>query len=98
MKLFIIAILVLLLASCVAKPIETTTTENNVKVELLFTVKGCEVYRFKDGAHYIYFVINPSGTSHKTTLPYTASTGKNSSETRYREVLNVKDLEEGGVK
>ena len=46
------------LTSCmIQKPISVAAPENNksYEIEYLFEHEGCKMYRFKDGASYIYF-------------------------------------------
>lgn len=63
MKLRILVVIAaVLLASCAEKPVETfTTTNQKVDAELLFSVKGADVYRFKDNGEFHYFVLYRSG-------------------------------------
>lgn len=58
-------VLLLALSGCAAKPISTARTDNtDVTVDRLFTVDGCTVYRFRDGAlGYHYFTSCAGGTS-----------------------------------
>ena len=45
-----------LLTSCIKEAKQTIQTDNNqFKVELLFEVDGCKVYRFRDKNHSRYF-------------------------------------------
>ena len=46
----------LFLSSCFKEAKETVSTNNNeFKVELLFEVDGCRIYRFYDGGYSRYF-------------------------------------------
>ncbi len=47
-------ILILFLSGCYEKPISVIKTDNqDIDVKLLFSHKGCSVYRFEDaGTHY----------------------------------------------
>lgn len=56
-KSLILAAGVILLSSCVQKPISTTAPENNTtyRVDYLFEHEGCKVYRFEDRGNYVYF-------------------------------------------
>jgi hypothetical protein len=55
MKRFLLAGL-LLLSACYSDGLETRTTDNEkFKIEMLFTVEGCRVYRFFDAGRSHYF-------------------------------------------
>lgn len=55
--LILIVILAACLVGCVSDPIATSTTNNpKINVELVVIYDGCKVYRFNDGARYVYFV------------------------------------------
>lgn len=60
MKLKILLFLAIgtMLYSCMTgRPIEKIKPENNptYKVEYLFELDGCKVYKFYDSGHYVYF-------------------------------------------
>ena len=74
MKKSILAIAALLLTSCTHPAIDTTSTNNsNFKLEYLFSVDGCKVYRFED-YHYHYIAICPTAEGHTSeTVDYGTS-------------------------
>ncbi len=53
LKLSIIA-LAILFTSCINEP-KQTEQNGNFKIEFLFEKDGCKMYRFRDGARYIYW-------------------------------------------
>ena len=75
---YIILILIILLTGCNKTPISTLETPNpNVKVDILTTVDGCTIYRFRDGGNDNYFVKCTSGS---TQAIYTVPCGKSCTE------------------
>jgi hypothetical protein len=73
---FILSLLALsLLSSCYHDPQSSTTTGNDIKIELLFEHDGIRMYRFNDG-HYHYF------TSKGETI-----TSQSSGKTTYEETI-----------
>lgn len=62
-KLIIIASSIFILSSCEKDAEQTVNSTNNeFKVELLFTVDGVKVYRFEDRGSFKYFT-NTSGNT-----------------------------------
>lgn len=63
MKKYILAALsITLLASCKGEALDTIqTTNQDFKVEFLFDVDGCKVYRFRDGGYYRYLTTCSGG-------------------------------------
>lgn len=72
---FIPLILLALLAGCKEAP-ESSKHVGNFKVEKLFEVDGCTVYRFYDDRT-VYF----TNCGNKPTTSYTESCGKNCTRT-----------------
>ena len=68
MRNFVIIIAILfstIFTSCIKEPKETISTDNNqYKVELLFEVDGCKVYRFWDSQYPRYFTTCNGSVSH----------------------------------
>lgn len=60
MKWFFAAFLLVLFAGCVGPALKMTTI-NSYKVDLLFEVDDCRVYRFEDNGNYHYFVTRTGG-------------------------------------
>jgi hypothetical protein len=69
-KAIIVLLAISVLAGCWKSP-EATQDVDGTKVGRLFTVEGCSVYRFWDGAKPIYFT-NCKGSTHTSE-----SCGKN---------------------
>ena len=64
----------LVLSSCDRVPEKTVSATNqDYKVELLFSVDSIKVYRFKDAGDYVYFTSNPG--NHITNQGYTTRSG-----------------------
>ncbi|MCX6216581.1 hypothetical protein [Spirosoma sp.] len=87
-RLIIIALSVGLLA-CEKTPISTDTTDNPaIKLDKLFTVDGCNVYRFHDSEHDVYLTTcsgnveyeYKTGGKHKHTHRITSLTGQVNTE------------------
>lgn len=75
----------LALTGCLHEPLETKSTENvNFRVERLFSVEGCNVYRFED-YRTVHMVICPDGRA-KTQITTTNSCGKNCTSTKHHDV------------
>jgi len=73
MKKVTLIIAVLFMVGCNKSAKQTVETDNSsFKVELLFEVDGCKVYRFVDGGRSRYFTTCSGGTS------WSESHGKNS--------------------
>ena len=51
----LIAIVFLSILSSCKKEAQSSTTSGNFKVEFLFEIDGCKVYRFYDGGYAKYF-------------------------------------------
>lgn len=65
MKTFMI-LLVMLSTGCTGKPLEILNTNNpDFKVQRLFEVDGCKIYRFVNGGDAHYFT-NCSGSTRRT--------------------------------
>jgi hypothetical protein len=65
------------LAGCGNRSMETEVSANGAKSELIATVDGCRVWRLYDG-HYVYFARCPEGSA-TTTWNETKSNGKTTS-------------------
>jgi hypothetical protein len=73
----LIATLTFLVVGCLSPPQSSVPSSNpQVKVELLFEVDGCKVYRFYDGGQPRYFTKCANGTS---SVGWQQSCGKNCS-------------------
>ncbi len=69
----LLALSLLAMLGCDAKPVSTTSTNNQeIKVDMLFTHQGITVFRFNDGGHNVYFT--KQGDIHSV---YSESCGKN---------------------
>lgn len=79
MKALIVLTALVALSGCQKQAEATQSAGSGFKVEKLFTVEGCSVYRFTDALRPIYYT-NCSGATHTTE-----SCGKNC--TRARDVV-----------
>lgn len=71
---YIILILIMLTACVTPGEKEVNSSNSDFKVELLFTVDGCKVYRFHDGGNSRYF-----STCKGSSTSWNESCGKNCS-------------------
>jgi outer membrane biogenesis lipoprotein LolB len=69
----VIAVALLLACGVPAERSEQTTNQN-VRVDRLFTHDGCTVYRFEDAGYFRYFVRCDNGSAH---VEWTEGCGKN---------------------
>ncbi|MFT3908336.1 MAG: hypothetical protein QM737_02835 [Ferruginibacter sp.] len=74
----VIIVSMLIMTSC-KQQAKSEVQEGNFKVELLFTKDGCDVYRFKDGAIYVYWS-NCEGNI-KSVVPQIIKAGKTNAVT-----------------
>ena len=65
-KILFLGLASVLFLSCQREGIEELKTDNvNYKVDLLFEVDGCKVYRFWDSGGYKYFTTCDGSVTHK---------------------------------
>lgn len=75
-RLLVVISLLLVLAACDTEPVsQSKTTNDKIKVDLLFEHEGCKVYRFVDTSAPIYYVHCLTGT---TQASWYETTGKTS--------------------
>jgi len=78
-------LVLLILIGCSKAPISSKETNNkNIKVELLFTHNGCNIYRFTDERH-VYF----SDCSQNFKTSHSESCGKNCTRTVDRQTIGL---------
>lgn len=76
MKKYFLIFLVLFIYGCSVDPeLTEKTSNNNIKLDLLFEKDGCKIYRFKDAGHYIYWT-NCGGNISRGNISWTQSSGK----------------------
>lgn len=83
MKTIISLLAITMLSACENKPIEESKA-GNFTIELLFEKNGCKVYRFQDGARFIYW----SDCTGKMEYKSTTHNGKYTSTYRMESLTN----------
>jgi len=71
MKIVMLFLIAIIATSC-AREAQSATQEGDFKVELIFTKDGCNVYRFMDAGHYVYW----SNCKGSVQSSYSSTTGK----------------------
>jgi hypothetical protein len=61
-KLILLSLSLLMFVGCLAPATEVPTSNNNIKVELLFEHEGVKVYRFYDGGVFLYYAVKSDGS------------------------------------
>lgn len=80
---YLLLILVLFVSCSRGEP-QQSTQQGDFKVELLFEMDGCKVYRFVDGLRVVYW----SNCAGKIQYDHTTSNGK-TTRTHHEETINT---------